>query len=87
MIVSKIKIHHEIFGVILDQTFSDSIQFKLFLKMVNASLESKTNLDFFNGKDFLTHIPYKHLVDCVIMTNAEDYSITEHFIQKNKIES
>ena len=55
--------------------------------MVNACLETKTNLDFFNGIDFLIHIPYKHLVDSMIVTNTEEYSISEHFIQKNKIES
>jgi len=87
MVVSKIKIQHEVFGVVLDQTFSDTIQFKLFLKMVNASLEQKTNLSFFNGSDFLSHIPYKHLIDSVIITNTEDYTISEHFIKKNKIES
>lgn len=87
MVVSKIKIQHEVFGVVLDQTFSDSIQFKLFLKMVNSCLEQKSNLDFFNGVDFLTHIPYKHLVDCVIITNTEDYTLSEHFMKKSKIES
>lgn len=87
MVFSKIKIQHESLGVIVEQSFSDKIQFKLFLKMVNACLETKTNLDFFNGIDFLIHIPYKHLVDSIIVTNTEEYSISEHFIQKNKIES
>jgi hypothetical protein len=87
MVFSKIKIQHESLGVIVEQSFSDKIQFKLFLKMVNACLETKTNLDFFNGIDFLIHIPYKHLVDSMIVTNTEEYSISEHFIQKNKIES
>ena len=87
MVFSKIKIQNESLGVIVEQSFSDKIQFKLFLKMVNACLETKTNLDFFNGIDFLIHIPYKHLVDSMIVTNTEEYSISEHFIQKNKIES
>ena len=82
-----IKIQHETFGTILEQTFSDAVQFKLFLKMVNACLEQKSNLDFFNGVDFLIHIPFKHLENSIVMTSVESYTITEHFIKKNKIES
>jgi len=87
MLSYKIKVQHESFGLVLDQTFSDSVQFKLFLKMVNSSLETKTDLDFFNGADFLIHIPYKHLVNSLVLTSSEAYTLTEHFIKKNKIES
>jgi len=87
MLSYKIKVQHESFGLVLDQTFSDSVQFKLFLKMVNSSLETKTDLDFFNGVDFLIHIPYKHLVNSLVLTSSEAYTLTEHFIKKNKIES
>lgn len=82
-----IKIQHETFGSILEQTFSDAVQFKLFLKIVNACLEQKSNLDFFNGVDFLIHIPFKHLENSIIMTSSDNYTITEHFMKKNKIES
>ena len=71
MLSYKIKVQHESFGLVLDQTFSDSVQFKLFLKMVNSSLETKTDLDFFNGVDFLIHIPYKHLVNSLVLTSSE----------------
>lgn len=81
-----IKIQHETFGVIVSETFSNGVQFKLFLKMVNACLETKSNLDFFNGVDFLVHIPYKHLVDSIILTSNNEYTLTEHLINKSKIE-
>jgi hypothetical protein len=87
MEMKNIKIQHETFGVLLEETFSDSVQFKLFLKMINASLEQKSDLDFFNGVDFLIHIPYKHLVSSLILTSKQPYTLTEHFTLKNKIES
>ena len=81
-----IKIQHENFGVIVNETFSNGTQFKLFLKMVNACLETKTSLDFFNGVDFLVHVPYKHLVDSIILTSNNEYTLTEHLMNKSKIE-
>ncbi len=54
--------------------------------MVNACLESKTNLDFFNGIDFLIHIPYKYLVDSIVLTKNNEYTLTEHLMNKTKIE-
>jgi hypothetical protein len=53
--------------------------------MVNACLETKSNLDFFNGVDFLVHVPYKHLVDSIILTSNNEYTLTEHLINKSKI--
>jgi hypothetical protein len=81
-----IKIQHETFGVIVNKTEIDKVQFKLFLKMVNACLETKTSLDFFNGVDFLVHVPYKHLVDSIILTSNNEYTLTEHLMNKSKIE-
>lgn len=81
-----IKIQHETFGVIVNETFSNGVQFKLFLKMINACLETKSNLDFFNGVDFLVHVPYKHLVDSIILTSNNEYTLTEHLMNKSKIE-
>ena len=82
-----IKIQHEVFGVLLAEKFVDATQFKLFLKMVQSSIELKTDLTFFNGVDFLIHIPYKHLVDSIITTDLDIYGLTEHFKAKSKIEA
>ena len=80
-----IKIENEKFGVILNENFVDGIQFKLFLKMINACLELKTNLSFFNGVDFLIHIPYDKLVDSIVTTKLDTYGMSE--IVKSKIEA
>ena len=80
-----IKIENEKFGVLLNENFMDATQFKLFLKMINGALELKTNLTFFNGIDFLIHIPYNKLVDSIVITKLDTYGMSE--IVKSKIEA
>ena len=82
-----IKIQHETFGVLLNETFVNGTQFKLFLKMVQGCIELKNDLTFFNGVDYFVHIPYKHLVTSIIMTNVDRYTLTDHLINKSKIEA
>lgn len=82
-----VKIQHELFGVLLDETFVNAIQFKLLLKMIQGCIELKNDLTFFNGEDFLVHIPSKHLLDCIITTKTEAYTLTEHLVAKSKMEA
>jgi hypothetical protein len=80
-----IKIFNDKVGEILNETFVDQIQFKLFLKMVHASIELDENLTFFNGDTFLINIPSRILKDSVIVTSTKEISITEQV--KSKIEA
>jgi hypothetical protein len=82
-----IKIQHETFGKLLDETFVNPIQFKLFLKMVQGCISMKEDLTFFNGVDFLVHVPYKHLVNSIIVTGIDNYTLAEHLINKSKMEA
>jgi hypothetical protein len=82
-----IKIQHETFGILLNETFVDAIQFKLFLKMIQGCLELKNDLTFFNGVDFLVHIPFKHLTNSIIVTNVDTYTLADHLINKSKVEA
>jgi hypothetical protein len=82
-----IKIQHETFGVLLNETFVNPTQFKLFLKMVQGCIEMKNDLTFFNGVDFLVHIPHKQLVNSIITTNVDTYTLAEHLINKSKMEA
>ena len=85
MSTKSIKIQHDKFGVLLNETFVNPVQFKLFLKMVNGCLNGNEALTFFNGEDFLVNIPNTILKDCIITTNVEsNYTLTEHI--KSKIE-
>jgi len=86
-----IKIQHEKFGVILNETFVNPTQFKLFLKMVNSCLNCNEALTFFNGVDFLVNIPNQTLKDCIVTTSVEcqhstPYTLSDHIINKSKIE-
>lgn len=82
-----IKIQHETFGVLLNETFVNQTQFKLFLKMIQGCIELNNDLTFFNGTDFLVHIPHKHLVNSIITTNVDIYTLAEHLVNKSKIEA
>jgi hypothetical protein len=86
MSTKTIKIQHETFGVLLNETFVNPTQFKLFLKMVNGCLNNDEALTFFNGEDFLVNIPNKILKDSVITTNVDAYTLTDHILTKSKIE-
>ena len=71
----------------MDETFVNPIQFKLFLKMVQGCISMKEDLTFFNGVDFLVHVPYKHLVSSIITTGVDNYTLAEHLINKSKMEA
>lgn len=77
-----VSINHEKFGELGSVSFTDKVQFKLFLKMIQASLALKEDLTTFNGSDFLIHIPYKHLVECVIFTKTYEYKLSDHLKAK-----
>jgi hypothetical protein len=87
IIPQNIKIQHETFGLLLDETFVNPTQFKLFLKMVQGCIEMKSDLTFFNGADFFIHVPYKHLVSSIITTKVDTYSLTDHLMNKSKLEA
>jgi len=82
-----VKIQHETFGVLLDETFVNLGQFKLFLKLVQGCIETKNDLTFFNGVDFMVHVPFKHLVNSIITTKVDMYTLTDHLVNKSKIEA
>ena len=80
-----IKIKHETFGELLNEMFIDSIQFKLFLKMIQSSIELNNDLTFFNGSDFLIHIPIKHLKNSIIISKVGEFDLNEY--TRSKIET
>ena len=80
-----IKITNENMCELVNETFMDNIQFKLFLKMVHGCIELKNNLSFFDGDTFLVHIPSKVLNESVVITSVREITITEQV--KSKIEA
>jgi hypothetical protein len=53
--------------------------------MIQGCVELKNDLSFFNGVDFLVHIPHRFLVDSIITTSLETYDLADH--AKSKIEA
>lgn len=86
MVGNNIKIQHKTFGVLCEENFVDSVQFKIFLQTINGCLKSKTDLDFFNGVNFLLHIPFEVLKESVIFTKMEFNSLTEKMMTGSLLE-
>jgi hypothetical protein len=82
-----VKIQNEKFGVLLNENFVDRTQFKIFISMIQGCIELKNDFTFFNGNDFLVHIPHKYLVDSIVTTNMEvPLTLVEHMAKKMKLE-
>lgn len=83
-----IKITHPQFGQLLNDTYSDEVQFKLFLQMIHSCVELKQDLSFFNGRDFLVHIPYELLRQSIVLgnTKVEEVTLGEYVVRKSKME-
>ena len=81
-----VMIVHPKFGEVLNETFMDEVQFKIFLNMVHSSIELNQNLSTFNGKDFLIHIPSSMLKECMVIGLAKEVSMAEVVVAKSKLE-
>jgi hypothetical protein len=77
---------HSKFGEVLNETFMDEVQFKIFLNMVHSSIEMNQNLSTFNGKDFLVHVPSSILKECLVIGNSKEMSMAEVVMAKSKLE-
>jgi len=87
MITQKyVTLTHPTHGKLVNETFLDQVQFKLFLQMIHSCLELKEDFTTFNGKDFLVHIPYQVLRECIIIGNTVETTFTEVALMKSKIE-
>ena len=88
MLVQKyINIVHPTMGKLVQETFVDEVQFRLFLQLVHSCIELKQNLTSFNGRDFLVHVPHKLLVECVVIGNTAEVTMGEYVTVKSKMES
>ena len=75
-------IQHEIFGKILSMSFSDMVQTKLFLKLVNDAIDNNKAFRYFNVTDTLIQIPFKILSECLITTENEVMTFSDHVLAK-----
>ena len=75
-------IQHEIFGKILSMSFSDMVQTKLFLKLVNDAIDNDQAFRYFNVTDTLIQIPFKILSECLITTENEVMTFSDQVLAK-----
>jgi lipoprotein signal peptidase len=84
MKVTTLNIVHPTFGKIVSENFTDATQLKLFLGMVQVSIDSDKGFHHFNVTDTLIQIPASILKECLIFTNAERVTHTEQVLAKIK---
>ena len=77
-----LNIYHEVIGSVLSISFTDEVQTKLFLKLVNDAIEYGETFKYFNVSDTLIQIPNVILKNCVIFTKNETVTFTEQVLAK-----
>ena len=82
MKVTTLNIVHPNFGKIVSENFTDAVQLKLFLKMVQVSLDGEKTFHHFNMNDTLIQIPFSVLNECIIFTNSNSVTFTEQVLAK-----
>ncbi len=81
-----VTIIHPKYGEVLNETFMDEVQFKIFLNMVHSSIAMDQNLSTFNGKDFLVHIPCSILKESLVIGKTTEVSMADVVLTKSKLE-
>lgn len=84
--MNRIRIINKLLGVLLEETFVDNLQFEIFLKSVDGALVLKNDFKFFNGNNFLIHIPFEILKESYVFAKSEPTNLIDKLISKNLIE-
>jgi hypothetical protein len=82
-----INIIHPKFGELVQETFVDEVQFRLFLQLVHSCIELGQDLTSFNARDFLVHIPHTLLKESIVIGNTKEMSLAEYVVKKSKMEA
>ena len=84
--IKNILLVHPKYGELINETFVDEIQFKIFLKMIHSSLALGNDFTTYNGKDFLIHVPNVMLKESLVLGNTKEMSMSDVVIAKSKLE-
>jgi hypothetical protein len=84
--IKNILLVHPKYGELINETFVDEIQFKIFLKMIHSSLALGNDFTTYNGKDFLIHVPNVMLNESLVLGNTKEMTMAEVVIAKSKLE-
>jgi hypothetical protein len=84
--VKNILLIHPKYGELINETFVDDTQFKIFLKMIHTALAMNNDFTTYNGKDFLIHVPASMLKESLVLGQAKDVSMADIVVAKSKLE-
>ena len=84
--IKKILLVHPKYGELINETFVDETQFKIFLKMIHTALALGNDFTTYNGKDFLIHVPNIMLKQSLVLGNTKEMSMSDVVIAKSKLE-
>lgn len=80
-----VKVINDKHGTLLNESFVEREQFKIFLKMIDGSLNLNEDLSFYDGDIFMVHIPHKILKESIVITGVNEITLSEQV--RNKLET
>lgn len=89
MTTHQLRMFHPQYGELTTPTFDDTVQFRIFCKMVQTCLALKQDLTTYDAQELFIHIPYKVLNESVIVSGIKETSMTlaEYAKEKSKMVS
>jgi hypothetical protein len=72
-------------GPITNPMFTDQVQFRIFCKMVQGCLALKQDLTTYDAQELFIHIPYKVLVESVVVSKVNGMNIADVVKERAKL--
>ena len=72
-------------GPITNPVFTDQVQFRIFCKMVQGCLALKQDLTTYDAQQLFIHIPYKVLVESVVVSKVNGINIADVVKERAKL--
>jgi len=72
-------------GPITNPIFTDQVQFRIFCKMVQGCLALKQDLTTYDAQELFIHIPYKVLVESVVVSKVNGINIADVVKERAKL--
>jgi len=76
---------HPTMGPITNPIFTDQVQFRIFCKMVQGCLALKQDLTTYDAQELFIHIPYKVLVESVVVSKVNGINIADVVKERAKL--
>ncbi len=76
---------HPTMGPITNPMFTDQVQFRIFCKMVQGCLALKQDLTTYDAQELFIHIPYKVLVESVVVSKVNGMNIADVVKERAKL--